>query len=85
MAERDLLDGARFYDRQAAGLGDYFLENIYLDIESLEKNAGIHLKPHRNFHRLLSKKLPFAIYYTVENDTAFIQAVVDCATRTQMD
>jgi hypothetical protein len=78
LAEQDLLDGFRFYESQAAGAGNYFLENIYLDIESLHQYAGIHLKPHRNFYRLLSKRFPFAIYYTVENDTASIQAVVDC-------
>ena len=78
LAEQDLLDGYHFYEKQEAGLGDYFLKNIYLDIESLEEYAGIHLKPHRSFYRLLSKKFPFAIYYRVENDTAFIQAVVDC-------
>jgi hypothetical protein len=78
LAEQDLLDGYHFYERQAVGLGNYFLENIYLAIESLEKYAGIHLKPHQNYHRLLSKKIPFAIYYTVDNDTTFIQAVVDC-------
>lgn len=78
LAEQDLLDGYRFYEKQPSGLGNYFLENVYLDIELLEKYAGIHLKPHRNFCRLLSKKFPFAIYYTVENDTAYVQAVVDC-------
>lgn len=78
LAEQDLLDGYRFYERQATGLGIYFLENVYLDIESLKKYAGIHLKPHKNFYRLLSKKFPFAIYYTIEGDATFIHAVVDC-------
>lgn len=59
LAEQDLLDGYRFYEKQAAGLGRYFLEHIYLDIESLKAYAGIHLKPHKNYYRLLSKKFPF--------------------------
>jgi hypothetical protein len=29
-----------------------------LDIDSLALYAGIHLKPHKNFHRLLSKNFP---------------------------
>ncbi|MGA2245254.1 MAG: type II toxin-antitoxin system RelE/ParE family toxin [Verrucomicrobiota bacterium] len=77
LAEQDLLDGNLFYERQTAGLGNYFLENIYLDIETLKHFAGIHLKPHRNIYRLLSKKFPFAIYYTIENNTSFIHAEVD--------
>jgi hypothetical protein len=78
LAEQDLLDGFRFYESQTAGVGSYFLDNIFLDIESLQRYAGIHLKPHKHFHRLLSKKFPFAIYYTLDHDTVFIQAVVDC-------
>jgi hypothetical protein len=78
LAELDILDGFSFYESQEAGLGSYFLENIYSDIDSLARYAGIHLKPHKNFHRLLSKKFPFAVYYTVSNETVFIHAVVDC-------
>lgn len=78
LAELDILDGFHFYESQGVGLGSYFLENINSDIDSLELYAGIHLKPHKNFHRLLSKKFPFAVYYTVSNETAFIHAVVDC-------
>ena len=78
LAEQDILDGYHFYESQAAGLGGYFLENIYTDIDSLALYAGIHLKPHKSFHRLLSKKFPYAIYYAVSNETAFVHAVVDC-------
>ncbi len=76
-AELDLSDGFHFYEKQEAGLGFYFLENLYADIDSLKLTAGIHLKPHKDFYRLLSKRFPFAIYYKVEGDTAFIHAVVD--------
>ena len=78
LAERDILDGFHFYESQEAGLGNYFLKHIYSDIDSLARYAGIHLKPHKNFHRLLSKKLPFAVYYPVASETAFVHAVVDC-------
>jgi hypothetical protein len=59
-------------------LGSHFLDNIYSDVESLRLYAGIHLKPHKNFHRLLSKRFPFAVYYSVSNEAAFVHAVVDC-------
>ncbi len=78
LAELDILDGFHFYEAQEAGLGNYFLKHIYTDIDSLARYAGIHLNPHRNFHRLLSKKFPFAVYYTVAGNTAFVHAVVDC-------
>jgi len=34
-ATEDLLDGYHFYERQAPGLGDYFLDSLYSDIDSL--------------------------------------------------
>ena len=78
LAKFDLLDGFHFYEEQQSGLGSYFLNSIYSDIESLRLYAGIHLKPHKNHHRLLSKRFPFAIYYDVSADTIFVRAVVDC-------
>ncbi len=41
-AELDLLEGFRFYDQQSAGLGDYFLNSLFSDIDSLLLYAGIH-------------------------------------------
>ncbi len=34
-AERDLEDGYHFYERQSQGLGIYFLDSLYSDIDSL--------------------------------------------------
>jgi hypothetical protein len=40
----DLADGRDFYERQGEGLGDYFLDSLFLDINSLAFYAGIHQK-----------------------------------------
>jgi hypothetical protein len=58
VAKLDLLDGFHFYEEQEAGLGSLFLNSIYSNIELLRLYAGIHLKPHKNFHRLLSGGFP---------------------------
>jgi hypothetical protein len=34
-AQSDLISGARFYERQGGGLGEYFLNSLYSDIDSL--------------------------------------------------
>lgn len=63
--------------QQEAGLGSYFLESLFFDIDSLRLYAGIH----RNvfgFHRLLSKRFPYAIYYAVEMKGSRVRAVLDC-------
>ena len=76
-AQQDLIEGFRFYDRQAQGLGDYFLDSLFSDVDSLQIYAGIH-SVHFGYHRLLSKRFPYAIFYRVESEVARVRAVLDC-------
>jgi hypothetical protein len=77
LAEKDLIEGFRFYERQSKGVGDYFLDSIFSDIESLYLYAGIH-SLHFGYHRLLAKRFPFAIYYKFNSDIVRIYAILDC-------
>jgi hypothetical protein len=77
-AEDDLVDGYNFYENQEQGVGAYFLDSLYSDIESLILYAGIHRLRHKDYRRMLSKRFPFAIYYTVSGDAIKIHAVIDC-------
>lgn len=76
-AEEDLVDGFRFYEGQSEGLGEYFLNSLLSDIDSLQIYAGIHAV-HFGYHRLLAKRFPFAIYYRVDNEVTRVYAVLDC-------
>ncbi len=76
-AEWDLEEGYHFYERQSEGLGDYFLDTLYSDIDSLAYFAGIH-RIVFGYHRLLSKRFPFAVYYALKDETATVVAVIDC-------
>lgn len=58
----DLSDGYRFYETQDQGLGDYFTSCLRADIESLRLYAGIHRIVYQDYHRLLSRVLPFAVF-----------------------
>jgi hypothetical protein len=80
-AEDDLVEGYLFYELQHAGVGAYFLKCLYSDIESLRLYAGIHRAAYRGYYRLLSKRFPFAVFYTLREETAYIHAVVDCRRR----
>lgn len=77
-AEDDLVEGYNFYEGQAPGLGTYFLDCIYSDVESLLLYAGIHEIVHKDYLRMLSERFPFAIYYTLSGDEIKIHAIVDC-------
>ncbi|MCX7011898.1 MAG: type II toxin-antitoxin system RelE/ParE family toxin [Candidatus Sumerlaeota bacterium] len=76
-AQQDLIDGFRFYESQAERLGDYFLDSLFSDIDSLRMYAGIH-SVHFGYHRLLSKRFPFAVFYSVKRKTVRVHAVLDC-------
>ncbi|MGF1615549.1 MAG: type II toxin-antitoxin system RelE/ParE family toxin [Gammaproteobacteria bacterium] len=76
-ARRDLVQGYRFYERQAESIGRYFLDSLYSDIESLQISAGVHAVFFDRYHRLLSKRFPWSVYYRVEGDEVHIYAVLD--------
>ena len=76
-AEDDLEEGHRFYESQEDGLGSYFLDTLYSDIDSLAYFAGMHHIV-LGYHRLLSKRFPFAVYYRVADDVVTVFAVLDC-------
>jgi len=75
-AEADVADGYWFYERQSLGLGDYFRSCIFADIESLAYFGGIH-EIVDGFHRSLSKRFPFGIYYSVDGEFATVVAILD--------
>lgn len=77
-AKRDLINGFYFYEKQAPELGDYFLDSIFSDIDSLVVYSGIHPVLFDKYHCMFSKRFPFAIYYSTENETIFIEAILDC-------
>lgn len=75
---RDLIEGYRFYEQQEEGLGNYFLDTLFSDIDSLQIYAGIHHKYFKKYYRSLSKRFPYAIYYRIDHDLILIYAVLDC-------
>jgi hypothetical protein len=64
-AIQDLREGYEFYEKQAEGIGAYFMDSLFSDIDSLILNAGVHPIYFGGYHRMLSKRFPFAIYYKV--------------------
>jgi hypothetical protein len=75
-AAEDIESGRRFYESCEAGVGDYFVESILSDLESLVLYAGIH-PTYFGFFRMLSDRFPFGIYYEVEGDLAYVYAILD--------
>jgi len=76
-AERDLDIGAEFYESQRPGAGRHFIRSLLEDIDGLERYGGVHAK-HCGFHRAMSHRFPFAIFYDLNGDVIDIYAVLDC-------
>ena len=75
-AAADIESGRQFYETRQPGVGEYFVESILADLASLVLYAGIH--PMRfGFHRMLSRRFPFGVYYEIERETAFVYAILD--------
>lgn len=53
-AEDDLSDGFAFYEKQEPGLGAYFLDSLFADIDALALYGGIHRRVYGS-HRLLAR------------------------------
>jgi hypothetical protein len=75
-AAEDIERGREFYNLQEIDVGDYFEDTILSDIESLRLFHGIHSK-HFGFHRILSKRFPFGIYYREASEATQVFAVLD--------
>lgn len=73
----DLAEGRDFYESQSQGLGSYFLESIFTEVESLSLYAGIHRQVF-GYHRILVPRFPYSIYYKIESNEAIVYRVLDC-------
>lgn len=81
-AIEDLDTGRRFYARHEKSLGEYFLDSLFSDIDSLALYAGVHMIVF-GFHRLLSKRFPYAVYYRIDQDACIVFRVLDCRRKPQ--
>ena len=77
IAMSDIQFGQRFYEQQQEGLGVYFLDSLFSDIDALLLYAGIH-QQFFGYYRTLSKRFPYAIYYRVNGQIIQVWRVLDC-------
>ncbi len=75
-AMEDLYEARLFYEKQGEGLGEYFFDSLFSDIDSLILYGGIHQKIF-GYYRMLAKRFPYAVYYQVEQETAIVWRVLD--------
>ncbi|MDM8536878.1 type II toxin-antitoxin system RelE/ParE family toxin [Desulfobacterales bacterium HSG17] len=75
-AETDIESGATWYEMQREGLGDEFLNEVINTFETISDNPYMYVAVHRNTHRALIHRFPFAVYYRIEEDSLVVVAVI---------
>jgi hypothetical protein len=79
-AAEDLIGARDFYDALQEGVGEYCMDSLLADIESLALSSGIHPQRHGLF-RMLANRFPFGIYYRENGQRTEVLAVLDLRRR----
>ena len=74
-AEYDLMEAALWYQQQLAGLGDEFLNSVEKKLITIENNPLLFPVIYNHIHQALLHRFPFAIHYTIEQETIYILAI----------
>ncbi len=73
---QDLLRARRYYERQREGLGDKFLAEISATYDRLIDNPLKYRVLRSEIRRALCKRFPFSVFFTVEDETILVLAVL---------
>ena len=61
-AEEEMTEAALFYEKAAAGLGDDFLDDVQVAIDSVRDHPELGESVTDGFRRVLLRRFPFSIY-----------------------
>lgn len=76
-AEAELYDAAHYYEKQASGLGDAFLDEVWRSIERVLENPASAPFVSPNIRRKVLNRFPFNLLYRLEeNSEIFVMAVM---------
>lgn len=75
-AERDIEEGAKWYEQQRTGLGYDFLQEVEKTAHMVSENVMEFEKVHKNLRRAVIKRFPFNLFYLYEKQTVIVVAVI---------
>jgi hypothetical protein len=75
-AASDVEDARDFYELLEPGVGELFVDSILADMDNLKSFHGVH-PMHFGFHRMLSDRFPFGIFYRDKGMETQVFAVLD--------
>lgn len=75
-AEADIEDAATWYDRQRKGLGQEFLDDVLVAVDTISENPNIYPVVYRQTRRAVVRRFPFGIFYRVDEGSVVVPAVM---------
>ena len=75
LAERELNDAALYYERESAGLGIKFLDEVENYIGAIAKNPNAGKRLRGQVRRRILRKFPYGILYSVREDGIRVLAI----------
>ena len=78
-ADTDLREARDWYEQQRPGLGDEFLLSMADALTRLEESPDQFPLYYRGFHRLLTKRFPYKLFYRIEDDAVIVFRILHAA------
>ncbi|MGB5819692.1 MAG: type II toxin-antitoxin system RelE/ParE family toxin [Saonia sp.] len=75
-AELDILEALEWYEEEKEGLSLDFLERLDDELERISKNPEHFQKRYRDIKIVFTKRYPYGIHYTLENEIVYVHAVM---------
>jgi plasmid stabilization system protein ParE len=75
-AKRDLQRGAKWYEKQRAGLGREFVLDVEATINRIVESPFLYQEIHRNVRRAIAQRFPYGIFYWIEHADIVVFAIV---------
>lgn len=75
-AEFDIKEAASWYESQKLGLGHEFLDIVLDELDSIEQSPLSYPIVHRNVHRAVLPRFPFAIFYFLQDPEISVISVM---------
>lgn len=72
----DLEEAISWYENERQGLGEQFFQNFEIAKERIQKNPNRYRSIIPGVKRILIKRFPYKVFYTISGNTIFILAVI---------
>lgn len=75
-ADAEALDAHGWYEREQAGLGDAFRDELDATIRRIRWSPLAHRVVHRDLRRALVRRFPYVVLYRLMGDSVVVVAIV---------